>query len=255
MMHEAACHNREKNGTTDFSQTVTAHQNHNCDLLAGDAAQHGRSHELDFYGGLQPQERATNFVTSAGVPLFGDQFEQVRRLAQRTRVTRRLNKESRQPESQRSKVTRVMRLMEKGEVNGNHWEEVCKQSSGNLKAEAMRSCLGQLASSSLNLSALMDCADAQSIRNILKLRESRCPCHFCAGGPDSRVHWCHECPAWQPAFVQMALTASAHLASGGNSLWFRPDLRLGFTGPDCQLTSDKEAWMRSSGFTRHSDPD
>jgi len=113
MMHEAACHNREKNGTTDFGQTVTARQNHSCDLLAGDAAQYGRSHELDFYGGLRPQERATNFVASAGVPLFGDPFEQVGWLAQRTRVTRRLNKESRQPECQRSKATRVMRLMEK----------------------------------------------------------------------------------------------------------------------------------------------
>jgi len=156
----------------------------------------------------------------------------VGRLAQRTRVTCRLNKESHQPECQRSKATRVMRLMEKGEVDGNHWEAVCKYLSGNFKAEVMRSCLGQLASSSLNLSALTDCADAQGIRNILKLGEPGRPCHFCAGGSDSRVHWCHECPAWQPAFVQVALTASALLASGGNSLWFRPYLRLGFTGPD-----------------------
>ena len=61
--------------------------------------------------------------------------------------------------------------MEKGEVDGNHWEAVCKYLSGNFKAEVMRSCLGQLASSSLNLSALTDCADAQGIRNILKLGE------------------------------------------------------------------------------------
>jgi len=118
----------------------------------------------------------------------------------------------------------------------------------------MLSCLGQLASSSRNLSALTDCADAQSIRNILKLGESGRPCHFCAGGPDSRVHWCHECPAWQPAFVHVALIASAHLVSGGNSLWFCPDLRLGFTGPNCKMTSDKETWMRSPGLMRHSDP-
>jgi len=63
-------------------------------------------------------KKTTN--SSAGVPLFGTLFEQVERLAQRTRVTRRLNKESRQPESQRSKATRVIRLMEKGEVDGNH---------------------------------------------------------------------------------------------------------------------------------------
>ena len=55
MMHEAACHNREENGTTDLSQTVTARQNHACDLLAGAAGQQGRTHELDFYGGLRPQ--------------------------------------------------------------------------------------------------------------------------------------------------------------------------------------------------------
>jgi len=132
---------------------------------------------------------------------------------------------------------------------------VCKQLRGNSKAEAMWSCLGQLVSSSLNLSTLTDCANANSIRNILKLGEKGRPCHFCTGGPDSRVHWCHECPAWQPAFVQVVLTASAHLASGGNSLWFRPDPRLGFAGPDCKMTSDKEAWVRGSGFMRHSDPD
>jgi len=59
--------------------------------------------------------------------------------------------------------------MEKGEVDGNHWEEVCKHLSGNLKTEALQSCLGQLASSSRNLSTLTDCADALNIRNILKL--------------------------------------------------------------------------------------
>jgi len=62
-----------------------------------------------------------------------------------------------------------MRLIEIGEVGGKHWAQVCKQLHGNLKAQAMRSCLGQLASSSLNLSSLTDCANAKSIRNILKL--------------------------------------------------------------------------------------
>jgi len=106
MMHEAACHNREKNGTTDCSQTVTARQPHACDLLAGAAGQHGRSHELDFYGGLRPQESATNLLTSAGVQMFADPFEQVGWLAQHVRVTRRLDKESRQPDSASEKYTR-----------------------------------------------------------------------------------------------------------------------------------------------------
>jgi len=44
MMHVAACHNREKNGRTDFSHTVIARQNHGCDLLAADTGQQGRSH-------------------------------------------------------------------------------------------------------------------------------------------------------------------------------------------------------------------
>ena len=183
--------------------------------------------------------------------MFGDPFEQLGQLAQHVRVTPRLNKESIQPDCERSKATRVMRLMKKGEVHSKHWAQVCKH----LKAEAIRSCLGQIASSSLNLSTLIDCADAKSVRNILKLGGKGRPCHFCSGGPDSRVHWCHECPAWQPAFVQMALTASAHLATGENSLWFRPDFRLGLTGPDCKMTSDKEAWMQGSGFIRHNDPD
>ena len=147
-----------------------------------------------------------------------------------------------------------MRLMETGEVDGKHWAQVCRQLHWNLKADAMRSCLGQLASSSLNLSTLTDCADTKSIRNLLKLGTKGRPCHFGLGGTDSRVHWCHECPAWQPAFVQVALTASAHLATGGNSLWFRPDFRLGLAGLDCKMISDKEAWMRGSGFLKHSDP-
>jgi len=71
--------------------------------------------------------------------------------------------------------------------------------------------------------------------------------------PDSRVHLCHECPVWQPAFVQVALTASAHLATEGDSLWFRPDFRLGFAGPDCKVTSDNEVCMRGSGFMRQSE--
>ena len=157
-------------------------------------------------------KKTTN--SSAGVPLFGTPFEQVEPLAQRTRVARRLNKESRQPESQRSKATRVIRLMEKGEVDGNHWKEVCGHLSGNLNAEAMRSCLGQFSSSNRNLSALPNCADTHGIRNILNLGESGCPCHFCAGGPDSRVHWCHEGPAWQPAFVHGLDSISAPCVRG-----------------------------------------
>jgi len=53
--------------------------------------------------------------------------------------------------------------MERRDVGGKHWEHVCKKLSENLKAEAMRSCLGQLASSSINLSTLTDCADAKRI--------------------------------------------------------------------------------------------
>jgi len=162
----------------------TARQN-----LAGAAGQQGRSHGLDFYGGLRPQESATKIFTSTGVSMFGDPFEQVGRLAPHVRVTRRLNKESRQPNGERSKATRVIRLMKKGEVDcdGKHWAHVYKQLRGNLKAEAMRSCLGQLTSSSLNLSTLANCADAQKIRNILKLGGKGRPCHYCAGDPDSRA--------------------------------------------------------------------
>jgi len=102
-----------------------------------------------------------------------------------------------------------------------------------------------LRSNKNNINQMTDWADAKGTRNLLKLGGKGRPCHFCLGGPDCRVHWCHECPAWQPAFVQVALTASAHLATqavtGGNSLLFRPDFRLGFAGPDCKMTSDKEA--------------
>ena len=67
-------HNHKNNGTTDLSQTVTARQTHACYLLAGAADQQGQSHELDFYCGMHPQECATTFLASAGVPMFGDPF-------------------------------------------------------------------------------------------------------------------------------------------------------------------------------------
>jgi len=67
MMHEAACHNRENNGTTYFSQSVTARQNHGCDLLAGDNGPQGRSHEIDFYGGLWPQQKNYKFFNRGTV--------------------------------------------------------------------------------------------------------------------------------------------------------------------------------------------
>jgi len=176
----------------------------------------------------------------------------VGRLAQQVRVTRRLNKESRQPDCDRSKAMRVMRLMEKRKVDGNNWAQVCTQLRGNLKAEAMWSCLGQLASSSLNRVDRLRSSFSPQLENVsnalgitvlmprafktfLKLGEKGRPCDFCSGSPDSRVHWCHECLAWQPAFVQVALTASAHLATGDNSLWFCPDFCLGFAGPDCKM--------------------
>jgi len=58
--------------------------------------------------------------------MFGDQFEQVGRLAHHVRVTRRLNKEAHQSDCERSKATRVIQLMEKGDVDGKHWEQMCK---------------------------------------------------------------------------------------------------------------------------------
>jgi len=231
MMHEATCHNREKNGTTDFSQTVTARQTHACDLLTGAAGQHERSHELDFYGGLRPHECATNFLASAGIPIFEDPFEEVGRLAQHVRVTRRLNKKSRQPESERSKATRVMRLMEKGEVDGEHWEQVCKQLSRNLKAEAMQSFLGQLASSSLNLSTMTDFAGAKN-----------------GGGKDDRVTSEQEVQTPECTGVTNAQHGSLLSFSGLDSI-NTPSVRgkqpvvsprpsIGLRRPDCKTTSD-----------------
>ena len=61
MMHEAICHNREKNGTTDLSHTVTARQTHACDLLTGVPGQQGRSHELNFYGGIRHRNMLQTF--------------------------------------------------------------------------------------------------------------------------------------------------------------------------------------------------
>jgi len=85
-------------------------------------------------------------------------------------------------------------MMEKGEVDGNHWEEVCKHLSGNLKTEALQSCLGQLASSSRNLSTLTDCADALNSK------------HSQAGGnQDDRVTFVQEVPTLGCTGVTKAL--------------------------------------------------
>ena len=81
------------------------------------------------------------------------------------------------------------------------------QTSGNLKAEAMRSCLGQLAYSSFNLSTLMDCAGGEKDDRVTFVQEVQTP--GCIGVTNAQ----HG----NPLFVQVVLTASAHLASGGGS--------------------------------------
>ena len=54
---EQACHNRERRGTTDGSTSHLARLNHTCDRLAGEAAERGRTTEIDYYGAMQPQQR------------------------------------------------------------------------------------------------------------------------------------------------------------------------------------------------------
>ena len=146
-----------------------------------------------------------------------------------------------------------MRLIEVGDVDSKQYEQVLAQLDGNLLAKVQRSVMGRIASSSTELTMLNNCADASHIRQILALGQQNRPCPFCDGGPDSRVHWCHECPASAKSFVFVAMAVSAHLAAGGRCLWFRPDLRRSFAGSDGKLRGDTTAWEHVTGFTRNND--
>ena len=146
-----------------------------------------------------------------------------------------------------------MRLLEDGDVDSKQYEKVLDQLDGTLLAEVTRSIMGRMASSSTELTMLHNCADASQIRQILALGQQNRPCPFCAGGPDSRVHWCHECPASAKSFVFVAMEVSAHQAAGGRCLWFRPDLRRSFAGRDGQLLGDLTVWKNAKGFTLNDD--
>ena len=144
-------------------------------------------------------------------------------------------------------------MLEDGDVDSKHYKQVLDQLDGNLLAEVTRSVMGRMASSSTELTMLHNCADASQIRQILALGQHNRPCPFCAGGPDSRVHWCHECPASAKAFVFVAMAVSAHLAAGGRCLWFRPDLQRSFAGRGGQLVGDTTVWEHATGFSRNGD--
>jgi len=135
LAHEEACRNREKRGTTDFAQTRTTRQNQGCDLLAGKKAQLGSSNELWYYTAEQPQRVARNYLKKAGVPVLGDPFEQVGKIADRVKVAGTLWREAQKPADKRAKATRIMRLIEDGDVDSKHYEQVLAQLDGNLLAE------------------------------------------------------------------------------------------------------------------------
>jgi hypothetical protein len=123
------------------------------------------------------------------------------------------------------------------EVEGKHWAQVCKQLRGSLKAEAIRSCLGQIASSSLNLSTLTDCADAKSIRNILKLGDKGRPCHFCSGGPELQGALVSRMPGMATCFRASGLDSISAPSDRGKQPVVSPQLSYGFYRP--RLQNDK----------------
>ena len=93
-------------------------------MLAGNEAQLGRSNELWYYTAGQPQRVARKYFTKAGVPVLGDPFEQVGEIADRVKVAGTLWREAQKPVDKRAKATRIMRLLEDGDVDSKHYEQV-----------------------------------------------------------------------------------------------------------------------------------
>ena len=117
-----------------------------------------------------------------------------------------------------------------------------------LVAEAIRSLLGRMVSSTLDFTSSTDCGDSKMIKEILATGTQDRPCVWCIGGPDSRTHVRYECPAWRPVFRHVHIAASAVLASSGYSLWFAPSWRIPLVPHDC---SSRDTWEQLPDICRH----
>ena len=106
---EPAYHNRERRGTTDGCVRVAARLNHACDRLAGAMVNTGRLNELNFYGGMAPQQHASNYWTKGGVPILGDPFVRVEHAANATTAARVLELEHSRAPHLRKNATRMLR--------------------------------------------------------------------------------------------------------------------------------------------------
>ena len=191
--------------------------------LAGEAAESGRTREVDFYAAMQPQRRATAFLTKGGVPIVGDPFARIEALATAVNAARLLRAEERKSEADRSQATRLMRLAAAGDVDANATAAAWRELPGPVLEEAVRAMLGRMGATATELIAADGCADrdGDGIRKILELGQQGQECHLCGGGHDSRTHWRFECQAAANALAQVPMEAAARMAVLGNALFWK----------------------------------
>ena len=111
---------------------------------------------------------------------------------------------------------------------------------GKFAAEAIRSFLGHMSSTTTELANASDCVDATRIKAILKLTGNKAPCIFCKTGTDSRAHWRFECEAFDHLHQHIHQATSEHLAHCGYTFWFAPHLRSN----DPELAQHTTQWHR-----------
>jgi hypothetical protein len=68
----------------------------------------GRLNELNFYGGMAPQQHASNYWTKGGVPILGDPFVRVEHAANATTAARVLELEHSRAPHLRANATRML---------------------------------------------------------------------------------------------------------------------------------------------------
>ena len=186
---EPAYHNRASRDTTDGQVQHLARCNHACDRLAAYEVTTGRQKELDFYTAHQPQSAAQFYFTSSGLPLLGDPYEQVGHKCAHVLASRVLAQELHREPALQTKASTFIRLAAQGLVDAPFTAKILHLLPAKLAAEATRSILGRMSSTTTELANASDCEDATRIKAILKLAGNAAPCIFCSTGTDSRTHW------------------------------------------------------------------
>ena len=163
--------------------------NHACDRLAAYEVTLGRQRELDFYTAHRPQQAARFYFSGSGLPLLGDPYERIGHKCAHVHASRVLTQELHREPALQTKASTFLRLAAQGHVDAALTAKTLHMLEGKFAAEAIRSFLGRMSSTTTELANASDCVDATRIKAILKLTGNKAPCMFCKNGTDTRTHW------------------------------------------------------------------